>query len=779
MKRILVESLPFEIDARVPIQLGRESISSSVVAVSELVKNAYDADAEDVLVNFFNIISNNIKNEKDDVKSPSKDENDNDLSLPESSSLVIVDDGDGMNKELLIKYWLRIGTAFKTESIRSGRKKRVLTGAKGLGRLGIDRLCNTLILQTKQAGMDHCLEVHIDWTKYEKPDKSLSEIKHNIFQVPLGLEDDFGCAFPTVEAKGTRLIMKGLKDDWTESFLEELKQELRLLVSPFGGVNDFKINFKTGIKNLDGVLSSAKVLSSAEWVLKAALNNQNKVEITVSSERHGKSHIDGPYEWSEWIKDRQHIPRCGPFNFELYFIPRDSARGKTLNFKVHELKEFMEANQGVRIYRDFFRVRPYGEPTGKGDWLDLGMRRSKRPESITQKGWVVGPHQVVGAVFITREANPNLLDQTNREGIVEGPGYFDLRAALHKCINTFEKTIQNHASQRNEPKPTEIAKDIADRVVNLAREKTKKLRDELAAAAENTDSAGSFIQLKAVIDEVTSSVEEMAKATEEVGKSFAQEARELEADKDTLANLASLGILTVCFGHEAKEYANLAAANAVTLKKNFEQGHLYLMPPYDGQFLRSTEIILESTHFIRNFSGFALGNVRPEKRKLKAVELHTVVGTVFKAMSMSLDRQNIAFDLSCATKVSPIYAFPIDWESVLVNLLTNSIAAMQNTSAEARKIIVALREEGREVILVFADSGCGLEVGTENRIFDPMYTTKRDHKGNIEGTGMGLAIVKTFVEDHSKGKIFVQSPGRLGGAEFEIRVPMYREGKNV
>lgn len=94
MERTLIDSLPFEIEARVPIQLGRESISSSVVAVSELVKNSYDADADNVAVRFCNIGGTD-------------------------SALVIEDDGDGMNQDLLTNYWLRIGTDYKTGVARS------------------------------------------------------------------------------------------------------------------------------------------------------------------------------------------------------------------------------------------------------------------------------------------------------------------------------------------------------------------------------------------------------------------------------------------------------------------------------------------------------------------------------------------------------------------------------------------------------------------------------------------------------------------------------------
>ena len=133
MNRELINSLPFEIEARVPIQLGRESISSSMVAVSELVKNAYDADAEHVIVQF-----NNLGHD--------------------TALLMISDNGDGMDLNLIKKYWLRIGTDCKNSITRSTQKRRILTGAKGLGRLGIDRLCHKLILQTKRKGTDHFFE---------------------------------------------------------------------------------------------------------------------------------------------------------------------------------------------------------------------------------------------------------------------------------------------------------------------------------------------------------------------------------------------------------------------------------------------------------------------------------------------------------------------------------------------------------------------------------------------------------------------------------------------
>ena len=105
------------------MQLGRESISNSIVAILELVKNAYDADAETVKIRFGNL--------------------DQDRPV-----LVIEDDGNGMTEQQLREGWLVIGTSNKLLSGQSSRKKRVLTGEKGLGRLGLDRLCEKTVIQS-------------------------------------------------------------------------------------------------------------------------------------------------------------------------------------------------------------------------------------------------------------------------------------------------------------------------------------------------------------------------------------------------------------------------------------------------------------------------------------------------------------------------------------------------------------------------------------------------------------------------------------------------------
>jgi C4-dicarboxylate-specific signal transduction histidine kinase len=117
-----------------------------------------------------------------------------------------------------------------------------------------------------------------------------------------------------------------------------------------------------------------------------------------------------------------------------------------------------------------------------------------------------------------------------------------------------------------------------------------------------------------------------------------------------------------------------------------------------------------------------------------------------------------------------INAFEMDWESVVVNLITNALWALEDMPAKDRQIKASLRDAGDNWLLSFDDSGCGLEAGTEEFIFHPTFTTKRK-RGELDGTGMGLYIVKSFVQDHSNGSINAVPRGILGGAGFSILVP--------
>ena len=740
MSKELLKSLPFDIAARLPLQLGRDSIGSSTVAITELIKNAYDANAENVRISFIN------------------------RNAP-ITRIQIEDDGDGMDLQTLEKVWLRIGTEHKTVREFSIKKNRVFTGAKGLGRLGIDRLCKRLILQTKTEEMDHVLEIHINWREYTKNNKTISDITHKIFRVPFSTENKHSDFFKE-HNKGTRLILSGLNEKWPDSRISDLKNELSLLVSPFSSINDFSIELHSGIKDIDGPLSSEKILEAASWIISASIDEKDLVSATYTHPESKEVISTSPTLWSDWLPNRDEAPQCGPLSLEIYYIPQPDSN--ITRVKVKDWKKFMKQQHGVRIYRDEFRVRPYGEPSGRGDWLDLGLRKASSPGGIVQGGWRVGPVQVIGAIFISRLKNNKLNDQTNREGLVETEGFFDLRAFTLKIITEFEELASEHARRHRPPVNNidEISRKL-DESISKSQEAVNRLTEAIA-----TDSPEKEELIQNKLREVQKIVEETRLASLKHTEAYASKTEELEREKDTLANLASLGILTVCFGHEAKEFCNLAAITAVELKETYQAGKFMVTPDLENTLISDLDTIIDSTKFVKSFAAFSLGNVNKEKRKRGFVNISTLAKRVQSALNDALERQNIKLDLDqIESDVIINNAYEIDWESIFINMISNSIWAMSKTPAPDRIIRISIKRISGTVEIRFNDSGCGLEKGTEKYIFNPMYSTRRDDSGNTIGTGMGLAIVNTFVTEHSGGNIIAIEKSELGGAEFVITVP--------
>ena len=764
--RIPIGDAPFSVTARVAMQLGRESISNSIVAILELVKNAYDADAETVRIRFGNLGRAN-------------------------PVLVIEDNGNGMTEQQLRDGWLVIGTSNKLLSGQSPRKRRVLTGEKGLGRLGLDRLCERTVVQSFSEEESSGLELEINWRKYEEMGAPLEEIRHDLYRIPKFMADpitDVSGEF----SKGTRLILYDLKDVWSKEFLRDLKQELTLLISPFAGVKDFGIELDSGMKwdEIDGKVGSAEMLDAAEWKLIAEIDEGGNVSYTMSSDRHQKNFKHGPFPWSENFRRTNEQPLCGPLKFEMYFFPRKPVSLGEVNFSQKQIRDFLDSNQGIRIYRDGFRVKPYGEPTGEGDWLKLSYRRQQHPSGVVQGYWRVGSNQVVGAVFLKRAKNPALIDQTNREGIVEGPAFYHLKMLSEDAIMFFESNRQAFEQAQYKPTEYEKAQGKVTKSTKASLKSVKNLRSATSKVTEILQTATQEIpaahdveallnSLDTAVNEVDGTVTNTQKTYNRLAKATEEQQAELQSQKDTLGNLASLGILTASFGHETLGTSNVVMTNARQLRRNLDKGLFVVAPDVHKMVEDNLELLVSSASKINNFAEFTLKNVSRDKRKRKAVDLSRTVKEILRFFAGPLEERNITADLNLPAKVSPIRAFEIDWESIFVNLITNAVWALEDTKAEKRKIHISMWEEENHLKITFADSGCGLEAGTADKIFLPAFSTRRNEKGEIIGTGLGLAIVKGFVEDYTGGTIHVESPCDLGGAQFHIQIPIHNPNNRL
>jgi len=730
------------------MQLGRESISSSITAILELVKNAYDADASLVCLRFADLGTG-------------------------AARLLIEDDGEGMDYKTLLNDWLFIGTANK-QQFRASRKRtaknRVVSGEKGLGRLGLDRLCRKTTVQTMQKSKAP-IELTVDWSHYENSGRRLEDIKHPISELPHLNFDAFTGEPTSPFTHGTRLIMDHLKDDWDNESISDLRDELALLLSPFQPHQEFVIHLNTGghAPEMDGGLQPATyVLDDALWKVVGSIGSDNTVSIDMTSPRDGFGYRQEPVPWGEFIKGMGTTPACGPLQLEFYYYPRSEDAGSSL-VSSKARNAFMQAHQGIRIYRDGVRVKPYGDPKGAGDWLQLSLRKTKSPAAVTRTGdWRVAYYQLVGAVFISYERNPELGDQTNREGLLNNQAFRHLNAFALKIVRFFEdKHSAFMASRKTLPPATEKLKMEAEEATSGARQALEQLSTLLTTA---TREAASLQPIDAALLEARRKLEAGFEASQKTVEAAQREKLEALEEKNMLSNLASLGILAASFGHETVNDADSLVKFTMRLSDGIKGGDF-------SELLNSEGLTnaAEAAKRVDAFGRFSLGNLRASKRRRQDFHLLHLTRSVFDQFRVVLVGQR-GIDLQLPIANAPdvyIDAFPTDWESIVANLISNAVWALDKKLKKERAISVEFIPEigESECCLAIDDSGHGLESGTEEMIFRPGYTTKRDADGRDIGTGMGLTLVKAFVEEHSKGRLVAIAHGKLGGARFEMYVP--------
>jgi signal transduction histidine kinase len=780
--RLPLAPAAFSVSARVAMQLGRESVASSNTAIVELVKNAYDADARRVTLRFTGLGT-------------------------EDATLVISDNGHGMTEDELREHWLCIGTTNKQDS-RLSKAGRVQTGEKGLGRLGLDRLCQRTTLQTRRRLSSEeekqpdlfpnlkpsAIELDIHWDRYQVRGQRLETIAHEIYSLE-HLDFDPVTRDQTDFPNGTRMILRGLKDTWSKERLTELSNELSLMLSPFADREDFSIEMQTGLRleGVDGeVAAPDDLLDQATWKVDAEIipsfteegEARDEVTITMSSAQHSRTYKQGPLPWRDWMghgtKEGGHVAelsRCGPVRFLLHVFVQAKEGGTDDSDISANIKSFLNANRGVRIYRDGFRVKPYGDPGGANDWLRLSMRRSINPAARSRKGWKLAYHQAVGAVLISQITNPNLKDQTNREGLSESEALSDLTAFAEKIVAWFEGAASEDYQKQNprEPKRSKPAAS-ADTKDVLAQAEAAVAQLALSAAGGTTGQADTTAATaEAALHAVQAARSEVAA----IERDHEAQVSELLDEANMVRSLASLGIMAAYFGHER-------VGDAGSVRQKMAELRRLIKNPNDSLFsgeaekLETVDLLEAGVMRLESFARFALDTVRPWKRSEPPADLVEVVHRTVTTFRDSLARSGIKVepeDVPSAWKSFvplPVQGRTVQWECIVTNLMVNALWALRQKVASERAIKLSLSQSDGFMVFAFEDSGIGLEAGTEGNIFRPGFSTKRDHQGKQEGTGLGLTLVKGFVEE-AGGTITATAKGLLGGAKFEITAPIRKQ----
>jgi anti-sigma regulatory factor (Ser/Thr protein kinase) len=435
--------------------LGEELISNEVVAVIELVKNAYDADAKHVLIRFVGPLE------------------------PGQGRIEVLDSGHGMALEIVKTVWMEPATSSKRGTVRRTEKlKRRFLGEKGIGRFASSRLADELEVVSRRNGEPKEVYALFDWRQFDDDEKFLDEVFIHWEErepteickggtIELLWQDDKSAPARKVW-QGTMLRMSGLKQKWEARQFEDLRRGLARLVSPKLSKDeraefDVELSVPDEFEQFNSKVESPTILKHPHYIVKGTVSADGKYKLTYRVLAEGTDSVKkgqflrfknakGRFEFRGVVEDEDETANletrpveCGPIEIELKIWDRDELGNVVQKTRstIRDIRRDLDAVAGVNIFRDNFRVLPYGEP--QDDWLRLDLRRVQNPTLRLSN------NQIYGVVQITADDNPKLKDQSNREGLDENQALQDLREMLTSILSHLEEKRYS-VRPRNEKK---------------------------------------------------------------------------------------------------------------------------------------------------------------------------------------------------------------------------------------------------------------------------------------------------------------------------------------
>lgn len=718
------DGLRFRPRARLMTTLGLELISSDVVALTELVKNSFDADARYVLIQITGEVTD-------------------DGSIKDGTGAIhILDDGHGMNARRITDTWLEPATTFRHRSSKTPHGRRVL-GEKGVGRFAAAKIGTKLELISKAEDAD---EVHlaVDWTAFEAEDKYLDEIEFTLNVPEQGAFEKNGLVEKLWKAQtetytesnytpafdhGTLLRITGIRSTWTSKLVEEVHQSLTRLVSPYDDeremINEFNIILETPTQfaSVSEIVQRPSVLQYPHYKLSAEVDENGYAVALLEFLKTDEERVI-----NESLTHNNKSPQCGPLEIFLNVWDRDTAslRGSNLG-DTKMFKSILNSAAGVSVYRDGFRVLPFGEEGD--DWLGLDLRRVQSPT------FRLSNNQIVGYVLISSDRNPDLIDQTNREGLIEGPAFNSLRAVVLELLQVLE-------SERYKTRPRRVRESRKSRGGLFDRIDLSELQDAIA------DSVPSGSQIPGMVVEIQKEIDDRF---EDIGEVLSRYHR-----------LATLGQLIDGVIHELtqpivaiRQSAKLGVESLDRFSKYSQTSSSRLLSKlndYLAVIINQSRSANDIVQRIARFGGRRRG--RPEKFILEDI-IKDVVAL------LRADLTSIGAEVCLPNTSHEVSLDKTEIQEVLLNLLTNSVHWLQQVRKEQRIIGIEVEKNSDgSLALIVEDSGPGVSENDREYIFDPYFTTKPN------GVGLGLSIAGEIVKDYYDGDLDLLTPGKLGGARL-------------
>lgn len=700
---------PFEPYARLMNIIGDQLITDKKVAVIEIVKNSYDADAENVQVRFFNM-----KNYGHDY-------------LPEEEQpyIEIEDDGDGMTLDIVKNVWLKPATPNKFDKKNKknnfSKKGRIIQGEKGIGRFAIHKLGEKIEVFTKAKG-DNEVKIEMDFSEYN-PEKA-NLFNQNIDYKLLSEVDNYWFVNNPPEVikkdKGTLIKIQNLREKWNEKDFIELYKSIQRLIPPIDEnaerlgikhVKDFDVNLfiDNEAKTFEDVTTFKDVIERAQFKMFGEVDENGVLNFTYKCSSPNNvienRKIDllnlndlSKYNYPTKIINDHFIkherrPKCGKFVFTFYAFNLSKPDKLILN---KDVKEFIKQNF-VYVLRDGVRVYPFGEPGY--DWLDLDKLRS------TQKaGDFISYNDLTGFVYLSQDENPFLKDSSNRQGIMNIDGAFDDFKNL-----TTQITQILHWEKKIDQEKLKIKEN----------ESFKKSNDQLLNSFNSLKSSLDKIDNREVLEKANNFLDTVNKHND------------LMKDRmQTVEDLAGLGMAVEKASHDSLTLLSKMRGNVLDFKKK-AKNKAYS----DTELLNLLEELDENLNFIYDEMQIIQPLFKNQRKAIKPISVFETIEKVVKYFRRDLDDKiKITIikdnDIIINTNTGLIL-------QIFINLLDNAIYWVNRNGNDNKEINIKINSSDKTIIL--ADNGPGIREDIIPMVFNEFFSLKTD------GRGLGLYIVKEIL----------------------------------
>jgi signal transduction histidine kinase len=687
----------FSVDAAMLARLGRELMARHETALSELVKNAYDADAERVVVRI--------------------------SGAAHGDFIEVSDDGSGMTREALVHGFMRLATNDKIEQPVSAKFGRRRAGRKGVGRFAAERLGTRLLLTTATADAPKALQMAIDWERFT-PGLNLGSVS-----TPIELVEK-------PRPHGTTLRIEKLRDHWPEATVERTFEHIAELIdmgdqtkSGARAGSSFSVAFSANGKDHNVFDIRSQVANQAYATIEADVDDSGYVTWSLLCAPLGISFSDRKLRVGDDESNVLKYARNARLVANYYLLQKEYFPATV--FKT--VQNYLSRHGGLRVYRNGFRVLPYGEQGD--DWLSLDLLSSQRSKTLAP----IRNRNFLGTVSVDDTAG--LFEETSaREGFIGSPAFSELVQAMHAALVSGVREVDAERDRRELKRPkrkaVERLQDAAPErstSVEIAKQLTQALSEAQVAAKRESNLPAT---ISYALERAVSTAQEVARR--------ASESDALLKEIDLLRVLASMGLAIGQFTHE---FSTLSGAMRANLSMLMDQDRSAVERGEASAAIRA--LLDQAKDFTGLFKSMTEENALRDRQAQDIYE----IATAFKSAMRTILQRN-AVNMTIADDGNEILSPPMhrsELFAILLNFTTNSIKAIKR-SGRAGEIFVRLSlRDDKGPRIEFSDNGDGVADEVRQTLFDAFVTTTAargafapDDEIAI-GSGLGLAIVRDIV----------------------------------